>query len=136
LTVVLDTSVVLAIYDAGEPEHDAVDEWLRTLDEDLVTTPLALAEMDHMLAVRGGKAVREALWRDLADTAYDVRWWADALTESIGIARRYPFAGLADASLVALSRRVRSNRLATLDQHFRSMTTPDGEGFVLLPADA
>jgi predicted nucleic acid-binding protein len=136
LTVILDTSVALAIYDAGEPDHDAVGAWLRTLDEDLVTTPLALAEMDHMLAVRGGKAVRDALWRDLADTAYEVRWWADALSESIGIARRYPFAGLTDASLVALTRRMRTNRIATLDQHFRSMTTPGGEGFVLLPADA
>jgi predicted nucleic acid-binding protein len=136
LTVILDTSVVLAIYDAGEPDHHAVGDWLRTLDEDLVTTPLALAEMDHMLAARGGKIVRQTLWRDLADMSYDVRWWADALTESIGIARRYPFAGLTDASLVALSRRVRTNRIATLDHHFRSMTTPGGEGFVVLPADA
>jgi predicted nucleic acid-binding protein len=136
LTVIFDTSVALALYDAGEPDHEAVGEWLHRLDEDLVTTPLTLAEMDHMLEARGGRAVREVLWRDLADGAYDVRWWADALHETVGIARRYPFAGLADASLVALSRRVRTNRIATLDQHFRSMTTPAGEGFVLLPADA
>jgi hypothetical protein len=136
LTVVLDTSVALAFYDAGEPDHEAVLEWLHSLDEDLITTPLALAEMDHLLEARGGRAVREVLWRDLADNAYDVRWWADALNEIVAIARRFPFAGLADASLVALSRRVRSNRIATLDQHFRSMTTPGGEGFVLLPADA
>ena len=136
MTIVLDTSVALALYDAGEPDHEAVGRWLQTLDEDLVTTPLTLAEMDHMLEARGGRAVREVLWRDLADGAYDVRWWADALHESVGIARRYPFSGLADASLVALSRRVRTNRIATLDEHFRSMTTPGGEGFVLLPADA
>jgi predicted nucleic acid-binding protein len=136
LTVILDTSVALAFYDAGEPDHGAVLEWLQTLDEDLVTTPLALAEIDHLLEARGGRAVREVLWRDLADNAYDVRWWADALNEIVAIARRFPFAGLADASLVALARRMRSNRIATLDQHFRSMTTPGGEGFVLLPADA
>jgi predicted nucleic acid-binding protein len=136
LTVIFDTSVALALYDSGEPEHEAVVEWLLTLDEDLVTTPLPLAEMDHMLQARGGRAVREVLWRDLADGAYDVRWWADALNETVVIARRYPFAGLADASLVALSRRLRTNRIATLDQHFRSMTTPGGEGFVLLPDDA
>jgi uncharacterized protein len=136
LTVVFDTSVALALYDAGEPDHEAVGQWLLTLDEDLVTTPLTLVEMDHMLEARGGRDVRAVLWRDLADGAYDVRWWADALHETVGIARRYPFAGLADASLVALTRRVRTNRIATLDQHFRSMTTPGGEGFVLLPADA
>jgi uncharacterized protein len=136
LTVVFDTSVALALYDAGEPDHRAVVDWLQALDEDLVTTPLTLAEMDHLLDARGGRAVREVFWRDLADNAYDVRWWADALNETVGIARRYPFAGLTDASLVALSRRVRTNRIATLDQHFRSMTTPGGEAFVLLPADA
>jgi predicted nucleic acid-binding protein len=58
------------------------------------------------------------------------------MNETVTLARRYAFAGLTDASLVALSRRVRTNRIATLDQHFRAMTTPAGEGFVLLPADA
>jgi predicted nucleic acid-binding protein len=135
LTVVFDTSVALALYDVGEPDHEAVIAWLHALDEDLVTTPLTLAEMDHLLDARGGRAVREVLWRDLADNAYEVRWWADAMNETVTLARRYPFAGLTDASLVALSRRVRTNRIATLDQHFRAMTTPAGEGFVLLPAD-
>jgi len=33
--------------------------------------------------------------------------------------------------------RLRTDRIATLDlDHFRSLTTPDGEPFVLLPADA
>ena len=136
MTVVLDTNVVVALYDAGDPDHALVADWVMALDEDLVATPLAVTEMDHMLQARGGRAVREVLWRDLADGAYDVRWWADALNETVVIARRYPFAGLADASLVALSRRLRTNRIATLDQHFRSMTTPGGEGFVVLPADA
>jgi uncharacterized protein len=136
LTVVLDTSVVLALYDAGEPDHRAVSDWLSVADEDLVTTPLTLTEMDHLLAARGGAVVREALWSDLEAGAYGVRWWADALAETLTIARRHPFAGLADASLVALSARLRTNRIATLDQHFRSMAVVGGEGFVLLPADA
>jgi uncharacterized protein len=136
LTVVLDTSVILALYDAGEPDHQTMLRWVTTLDDELVTTPLTLAEMDHLLPARGGDGARHALWRDLEVGAYSVRWWADALTETLGIARNFPFAGLADASLVALSRRLRTNRIATLDQHFRSMTTPDGSGFVVLPADA
>jgi uncharacterized protein len=136
LTIVLDTSVVLALYDAGEPDHDAVDSWLSVVDEDLVTTPLTLAEMDHIIAARGGATARQILWDDLDGGAYGVRWWADALAETLGIARRHPFAGLADASLVALSGRVRTNRIATLDRHFRSLTTPAGERFVVLPADA
>jgi predicted nucleic acid-binding protein len=136
LTVVFDTSVALALYDAGEPDHEAVAGWLLTLDEDLVTTPLTLTEMDHMLAARGGGAVRRVFWDDLDDGAYGVRWWADGLRETLAIARSHAFLGLADASLVALAGLLRTTRIATLDQHFRSVTTPGGEPFVVLPADA
>jgi predicted nucleic acid-binding protein len=66
-----------------------------------------------------------------------VRWWADAMLETIAIARTHPEMGLTDASLVALTSRIRTDRIATLDlDRFRSLTTPDGEAFVLLPADA
>ena len=136
MTVVLDTNVVVVLYDAGDPDHTLVADWVMTLDEDLVATPLAVAEMDYLVRKRGGSDAQSALWRDLDDGAYGVRWWADALTETLSIARRYPFAGLTDASLVALAGRLRTQRIATVDRHFRSMTTPAGEPFVLLPDDA
>jgi uncharacterized protein len=136
LTIVLDTNVVVALYDAADPDHGLIAEWVGTLDEDLVATPLAVAEMDHIVARRGGEAAREALWGDLEAGAYVVRWWADALDETLRIARRHPFAGLTDASLVALAGLLRTQRIATVDQHFRAMTTPAGEPFVLLPDDA
>jgi predicted nucleic acid-binding protein len=136
LTVVLDTNVVVALYDAADPDHQVVADWIATVDEDLVATPLAVAEMDYLVAHRGGRRAREALWKDLDAGAYLVRWWADALNETLLIARRHPLAGLTDASLVALAGLLRTQRIATVDQHFRSMTTPGGEPFVLLPDDA
>ena len=136
MTVVLDTNVVVALYDAGDPDHALVADWVMSLDEDLVATPLAVAEMDYLVHERGGSDAQAILWRDLDDGAYGVRWWADALTETLSIARRYPFAGLTEASLVALAGRLRTQRIATVDHHFRSMTTPAGEPFVLLPDDA
>ena len=136
MTIVLDTNVVIALYDAADPDHALVAEWVTTLDEDLVATPLAVAEMDYLVHKRGGDAARKALWRDLHAGAYLVRWWADALSETLRIAHRHPFAGLTDASLVALAGLLRTQRIATVDQHFRSMTTPGGEAFVLLPDDA
>jgi uncharacterized protein len=135
LTVVLDTNVVLALYDAADPDHALVAPWLATLDEDLVATPLAIAEMDFLVRRRGGDRARDVLWRDLADGAYRVRWWADALVETLAIARRHPFTGVTDASLVALAGRLRTNRIATFDRHFRALTTPDGQPFVMLPDD-
>jgi uncharacterized protein len=136
LTVVLDTNVVVALYDSGDPDHALVAGWVMALDEDLVATPLAVAEMDYLVARRGGAPAREALWSDLDAGAYLVRWWADALNETLQIARSHSFAGLTDASLVALAGLLRTSRIATVDQHFRSMTTPAGEPFVLLPDDA
>ena len=62
MTVVLDTNVVVALYDAADPDHRLVADWIATLDEDLVATPLAVAEMDYLVAERGGAAAREALW--------------------------------------------------------------------------
>jgi len=136
VTVVLDTSAVLALYDAGDPDHDAVAALVTTLDEDLVATPLAVAEMDALVLERGGDVARDALWRDLGSGAFAVRWWADAMGETLAIAAAYPTLGLVDASLVALAARVRTQRIASLDHTFRSITTPDGEPFVMLPADA
>jgi uncharacterized protein len=136
LTVVLDTAFVLALYDASDREHAAAVAWSSVLDEDLVTTPLALAEMDHLTGQRGGEAACRALWDDFDVGAYGVRWWADALGQTITIVRRYPWIGLTDASLVTLAGFLRTNRIATFDQHFRSLTTPGGEPFLMLPADA
>ena len=136
MAVVLDTSIVVALMRARDAEHERVRDWLQTLDDDLVTSPLAVAEMDHVAASLGDDFSR-GLWEDLRSGAYAVRWWADAMIETIAVVRRHPAIGLTDASLVALAARLRTDRIATLDlDHFRSLTTPDGEAFVLLPADA
>jgi predicted nucleic acid-binding protein len=107
------------------------------VDDDLVTSPLALAEMDYFIGRYGGRGAAEVLWTDFASGAYGVRWWADALEETLAIARANPPIGLTDASLVALAGRLRTNRIATFDhRHFRALNTPDGQPFTVLPADA
>jgi predicted nucleic acid-binding protein len=135
VAVVVDTSIVVALMRARDADHARVRQWVETVDDDLVTSPLAVAEMDHLAAALGPQ-FSDGLWEDLRSGAYAVRWWADAMAETIAVARRHPQVGLADASLVALAGRIRTDRIATLDlDHFRSLTTAGGEAFVLLPHD-
>jgi predicted nucleic acid-binding protein len=134
MTVVVDTSIVLALYDGTDDDHAAVARWYEGLDEDLVTTPVALAEMDYLVTQRSGLPAAQGFWSDLDRGAIQVRWWSTALTETIAIARSRPVLGLADASLLALAPVVRTTRIATLDRtHFDTARTPDGEPYILLP---
>jgi predicted nucleic acid-binding protein len=136
LSIVLDTGFVVTLLRKDDENHRAACDWLASTDEDLITTPLALAEIDHMVTSRlGGRHAANQVWEDFDSGAYGLRWWAEGLHDTIRIARQHPFLGLTDASLVALAGILRTNRIATFDQHFRSVLTPDGEPFVVLPAD-
>jgi len=136
--IVVDTSVVLAFMNRGDRAHGRVSAWMEGVEEGLVTTPLALAEMDHLVRTRGGDAASVALRRDLLDGAYAVEWWPEALAETVAVAERHDQLGLTDASLVALAARFVTTRVATLDErHFRTVAPLTGEpAFALLPADA
>jgi predicted nucleic acid-binding protein len=134
VSVVVDTNVVVALLDADDVHHAEAVAWVGAYDDDLVTTPLALAEMDHFAGREGATKV---FHRDLDRGVYGVRWWADALDETLAIARRRPDIGLTDASLVALADRLRTDRIATFDHaHFRTLRSKGGRPFTLLPADA
>jgi uncharacterized protein len=135
VTVVVGGDFICALVRRGHARHGDALALVETLDEDLVTSPLALADVDRAVADRVGAAGQQAVWRDFERGAYAVRWWADALKETLAIARRHPETGLTRASLVALAGRVNTRRIATFDEQFRTLTTPDGEAFVVLPAD-
>jgi uncharacterized protein len=138
--IVLDTSVVLAFMDGRDADHELVRDWMERQRDELVTTPLVLAELDHLVLRKGGAHAARALREDLHRGAYTVEWWSTALHDSIAVARRYESIeiGLADASLIALAAHLKTTEIATLDErHFRAarpMTDPDGV-FTLLPSD-
>jgi predicted nucleic acid-binding protein len=137
LSVVLDSSFVVGYYEAGGSDQARTAAWYEQSDEDFVTSPLAVAEMDYLVVRRGGPPAREALWGDLTSGAWQVRWWADAMDETLAIARKRPEIGLVYASLVALAHRLRTDRIATFDHHhFRTLKTRNGKPFTILPDDA
>ena len=138
--IVVDASFAYALLDDTDEGHRAARSWYERPHADLVTTPLVLAEVDHLTATRLGQAARSAFLDDVASGGYQIEWWASASASSVQIAQKYLDLGvsLTDASLVALASRVETTSIATFDErHFRAMQPLTGRpAFTLLPADA
>jgi uncharacterized protein len=136
--IVIDTSVVVAAMNRRDSHHRTVVEWMEQATGALITSPLALAEMDYLVSRHGGPAAARRLHDDFDAGAYRVEWWPASIYDSIEVARDYRGLGLADASLVAIAGRLGTTEIATLDErHFRKLRPLTGEpAFRLLPADA
>jgi predicted nucleic acid-binding protein len=138
--IVLDTSVVLAFMDRRDANHEPVRRWMHKQGHELFTTPLVVAELDHLVLRQGGTAAVRALREDFDSGAYLVEWWPTAIHETIAAAKHYESMklGLTDASLLALAARQETTDIATLDErHFRAVKPlAGGDAFTLLPSDA
>lgn len=134
----MDTSVVVAFMNRRDNHHEQVASWMETVRENLFMTPLVVAEIDHLVSRRGGPDAALAFYEDLVSGAYLVEWWPEAVMEMVTVTREHQDIGLADASLISLSARLGTTRVATLDErHFRNCPPLTGEAaFTLLPADA
>lgn len=121
-----------------DDDHERVAAWMETVGEDLLTTPLIVVEIDHLVSRGGGPDAARAFYEDLVSGAYLVEWWPEAVVETVTAARKYRNIGLADASLLALAARLGTTRVATLDErHFRAIRPLTGEAaFALLPTDS
>lgn len=108
-------------------------------DPEFATTPLIIAEVDHLAVTRAGRTAQAAWRRDLAAGALLVEWWPAAHKDTVSVADKYADLGLglADASLVVLAARFETADIATLDErHFRAIRPMEGAGaFRLLPVD-
>jgi len=138
--IVLDTSVVFAIFDRNESRHQEAKSWYQGEKGPFATTPLVLVELDHLLHTRTAPAAVEAFYREIRSGALGVEWWPGLEVEAAGVAERYAEIdlGLVDASLVALAGRLETTRIATFDErHFRAVEPlSGGDSFALLPIDA
>lgn len=126
--------------DRRDTNHERVRDWMQTQAHELATTPLVVAELDHLVSRQGGPAAARALREDLDSGAYLVEWWPNAIHETIARAKHHEAMdlGLTDSSLLALAAHLQTASIATLDErHFRALKPISGsEAFTLLPADA
>jgi uncharacterized protein len=136
--ILLDASGLFAALDEDEPDHEASRTALEADPGPFVLSPFVLAELDYLLLRELGVDYELSVLREVAASGYVLAPFDEAAVgEAEAVARRYADLriGLADASLVVLAGRYRTNRILTLDErHFRALRTPAGEAFVVLPA--
>ena len=137
--ILLDTSGLFAALAGNQRAHAAAKEALARAEPPYILSPFVLAELDYFLARQAGVGPELAFLREVASGAYDlVPFLGDDVAAAANVVAEYADLGigLADASLVVLADRFETNRILTLDErHFRTLRTPAGEPFTLLPAD-
>lgn len=137
--ILLDTSGLLAALDARQRSHDAAKAAIRATAGPLALSPFVLAELDYLISTRVSVTAALRLLADVGDGAYRLESMdATDIVEAADIIERYRDLeiGLADASVVVLSRRYDVTDVLTLDErHFRAILGSRGRPFRILPAD-
>ncbi|WP_419853349.1 PIN domain-containing protein [Candidatus Poriferisodalis sp.] len=137
MTVVADTSALIAFYSESGTEHDGVSAWLAAHDEPIVVSPYVVAELDYLVATRKGVDAELAVLAELAGGAYELAAMttADIALASDLIARYRDLGiGITDASLVVLAARYGSDTILTLDRrHFGALRSLSGEPLHIVP---
>ena len=135
IRAVLDTNVIFAAINVGDPQHARCRAVLGRADLSLVVPLLCVAEVSHLvnrdltpeieagfvrsLTVMNVEAPEVDDWTRIADL---VQQYAD-----------FPL-GAVDASIVALSERLNARIILTMDhRHFRAIRPKHVEAFTLLP---
>jgi predicted nucleic acid-binding protein len=120
--IVADTSGLIAFVNRGDAAHREVAACVAAATTPLIISPFVLAELDSLVLSRWGVDHEQAVLRAVRDSCELATFGSD---------------DLADASIVVLAMRFRTNRLLTLDRrHFRVIRSLDGKPFVLLPDGA
>jgi uncharacterized protein len=118
-----DAGPLIALIDAGEPDHDRCRETLEKLELPLVTTWPAFTEAVYLLGQAAGWPAQDALWKMIRRDALTLAELDFELTlrssELMGRYRDHPM-DLADATLVALAEARDLRMIFTLDEHFRT----------------
>src|SRR3954469_11661219 len=131
--LIVDTSALLALFDASEPDHPAVTAALAGATEPLVVSPYVVAEVDYLVATRHGVDAELLVLRELSSGAWDLATFgSDDLRAAAEVVGRYAdqSIGAADASNVVLAARYRTTEIATLDRrHFEVLRPLTGGRF-------
>ena len=138
--ILLDTSGLLAALFSDQRHHEACASSLVEESGPFVLSPFVLAELDYLIGKHAGVAAQRAFLCEIAAGVYDLAVFdrSDIANAERVVAQYEDLAlGLADASLVVLSNKLRITKLLSLDQrHFRVVRGHGERPFDLLPFDS
>jgi len=133
----VDAGPLVAMIDAGEPDHERCVEALGSIDLPLLTTWSAFTEAMYLVGRAGGWVGQRALWQLVRNQDVEVATQPPSAHERIAkLMERYadrPM-DLADATLVALAEERQVKRILTLDSDFGVYRIHGRAQFELLPA--
>ncbi|MDX6689854.1 MAG: uncharacterized protein QOG15_1311 [Solirubrobacteraceae bacterium] len=136
--ILLDTSGLLAALDSAQRLHSDSAASLATATPPLLLSPFVLAELDYLLATRVGQAARTSFLGEVHRGALQLEAFSAAdVRAAVAVIERHAdlAISLADASIVVLAARHKTQDVLTLDQrHFRLLAA-NGKPFRVLPAD-
>ncbi|MGH2767959.1 MAG: type II toxin-antitoxin system VapC family toxin [Actinomycetota bacterium] len=127
MALVLDTGPILALLDAGDPDHRRCVALVRALREDLVVPAPVLVEADYWVIKLLGSAAWETFVEDVARGSYRLHNLDEAdLLRAAELERSYANLdlGLVDASVIATCERLGERKVATLDRRDFSAVQP------------
>lgn len=138
--ILLDTSGLLAALFPDQKRHAECAAVLKDHSGPFVLSPFVLAELDYLILRYAHQPAEVAFLEDVASEAYFLAPFnAHDVEGAITVVQRFPDLeiGLADASIVVLSRRWSTLDVLTLDErHFRTLRGADDGPFRILPADS
>ena len=127
MAVLVDTSALVALVDAGDEDHERVARYVLATDDVLLVPITVLPEADYLITLRVGLRGELAVLRDIVAggfrlegvTTVDVARCAE-LIDQYGDSD----IGFVDASIVAVAERLNVPRLLTLDRRHFTMIRP------------
>ncbi|WP_102142005.1 PIN domain-containing protein [Mycobacterium hubeiense] len=135
--MIIDTSALLAYFDAGEPDHDAVARVIDGNEDPLVISPYVVAELDYLVATRVGVDAKLAVLGELSSGAWELAAIGGSDLElAASVVKKYrdQNIGVADASNVVLADRYQTRTIVTLDRrHFEVLRPLRGGRFIVVP---
>ena len=135
MTAIVDTGVLLSLFDVSDAWHQRSVQWIREAAGELVVPAPILGELAHFLERHGDERTLVGLAEWLLQHRVRVEsLLPQDLRRLTVLLPKYPQLGFVDAAMVAIAERLLIDTIATTDRrHFGAIRPGHVERFVLVP---